>query len=134
MSADTKKSLPKPKPICDLSYSAIKCLADRLDLPYPCDGKQLYFTGGASSRSGPLAPTIKSLERFAMNANRLDGSPAYALLTDMSNRGVSYGELVTMLKKLNRNMALHDLGYKGNTIDSRFNSMVTHAVLGKVPF
>ena len=111
MSADTKKSLPKPKLICDLSYSAIKRLSDRLDLP--CDGKQLYWR--RLIEVWPASPYDQlTVERFAMNANRLDGSPAYALLTDMSNRGVSYGELVSMLKKLNHNTALHDLGYKGN--------------------
>ena len=48
-----------------------------------------------------------------MNANRVDGSPAYALLTDMSNRGVTYDQVVMLLKKLSHKLALQELGYKG---------------------
>ena len=58
-----------------------------------------------------------TVERFALNAGRVDGSPAYALLTDMSNRGVTYDELITLLKKLNHKLALQELGYKGELVN-----------------
>ena len=64
-----------------------------------------------------------------MNANRVDGSPAYALLTDMSNRGVTYDELITLLKKLNHKLALQELGYKGEQMSRRPRSWYREVLL-----
>ena len=47
-----------------------------------------------------------------MNANRVDGSPGYALLTDMGNRGITYKQLVAGFKKINLAGALYDIGYR----------------------
>lgn len=110
MGVDKKpRSPPKPKAISELPYATLKRLADRLDMP--CDGS-LYWRKLISVMSGTPYDQL-TVERFAMNAHRLDGSPAYALLTDMSNRGVSYDELITYLKKMNHYAALHELGYRG---------------------
>ena len=56
---------------------------------------------------------VTTVEKFALNANKPSGSPAYALLTDMSNKGVSYDELITGLKKLDFFAALSAIGYRG---------------------
>lgn len=100
----------KPRLISELPYAVLKRLADRLDLP--CDGNQLYWR--KLIQLMPNSPYDQlTVERFAMNANRLDGSPAYALLTDMGNRGTTYDQLVSLLKKLNLYVALSDLNYTG---------------------
>ena len=110
MDADKKtRSPPKPKAISELPYATLKRLADRLDMPY--DGS-LYWRKLITVMPGTPYDQL-TVERFAMNAHRLDGSPAYALLTDMSNRGVSYDELVSYLKKMSFYTALHELGYRG---------------------
>ena len=54
-----------------------------------------------------------TVEKFGLNSNRPGGSPGYALLTDLSNRGVSYDILIAGLKKLHFGAALNDLGYRG---------------------
>ena len=54
-----------------------------------------------------------TVERFGMNASKTSGSPAYALLMDMSNRGITYDQLIAALKKMEFNLALHEIGYKG---------------------
>ncbi len=109
-SEDKTQKKVSPKLISDLPYTTLKRLADRLDLP--CEGNQLYWRRMVNEWSGSPYDQL-TIERFAMNANRLDGSPAYALLTDMSNRGVSYGHLVSLLKKIGHHTALHGLGYRG---------------------
>ena len=110
MDADKKtRSPPRPKAISELPYATLKRLADRLDMP--CDGS-LYWRKLITVMPGTPYDQL-TVERFAMNAHRLDGSPAYALLTDMSNRGVSYDELVSYLKKMSFYTALHELGYRG---------------------
>lgn len=94
----------KPQFISDLSYPALKRLADRLDI---ADNWRRLV------EAMPACPYDSlTVERFALNAHRKDGSPAYSLLTDMSNRGVGYEELVRLLKKLGFLQALVDLGYK----------------------
>lgn len=110
MEADKKnRSHPRPKAISELPYATLKRLADRLDMP--CDGS-LYWRKLITVMPGSPYDQL-TVERFAMNAHRLDGSPAYALLTDMSNRGVSYDELVSYLKRMSFYAALHELGYRG---------------------
>ncbi len=54
-----------------------------------------------------------TVEKFGLNGNRVEGSPSYALMTDLSNRGIGYDVLITGLKKLHFGAALTDLGYRG---------------------
>ncbi len=113
MSSEDKTSKKAtPKLISDLPYTTLKRLGDRLDLP--CEGNQVYWRRLVSEWAGSPYDQL-TIERFAMNANRLDGSPAYSLLTDMSNRGVSYSHLVSLLKKISHHTALHELGYRGGS-------------------
>ena len=60
-----------------------------------------------------LSVLLDTSEKFALNANQPSGSPAYALLTDMANRGVTYDELIAGLKKLNFYNALTEIGHRG---------------------
>lgn len=110
MSSKDKAKKTAPKLVSDLPYPTLKRLADRLDVP--CGGNQLYWRRMVDVWAGSPYDQL-TIERFAMNAHRVDGSPAYALLTDMSNRGVAYSHLVSLLKKINHNSALHELGYRG---------------------
>lgn len=98
---------PSPKLIGDLPYATLKRLADRIDNPGEGNWRELIrvLPGTAYDQA--------TVERFGLNANRVGGSPGYALLTDLSNRGISYDVLVTGLKRLHFGAALHDLGYRG---------------------
>ena len=104
--ASQKLSLP----VSDLPYQKLMGLANRLDLP--CGGNQLYWRRLIEVMPEGMYDPL-TVNRFAMNANRLDGSPSYALLTDMGNRGVTFGQLVQYLKKLHFDVAMRDLGYLG---------------------
>ena len=114
--SDPQPSQPKSKPrrIGDLPYVTLRKLSNRLDTL--SDGKESYWR-----KLVEVMPSLgydqSTVERFALNANKQDGSPAYALLTDMSNRGVGYEELITALKKLHLNTALHDLGHRGMELE-----------------
>ena len=106
--------------------AAKKAQASRLvsQLPYPTLSKLSTLLD--TSRDGTQAmwrrlieemPHLKydvtTVEKFALNATKPNGSPAYALLTDMSNRGVAYDQLITGLKKLEFYTALTAVGYRG---------------------
>ena len=54
-----------------------------------------------------------TVETIGLHAVKPNGSPGYALLLDMSNRGISYEELVSYLKKLELFDALVQIGHKG---------------------
>jgi hypothetical protein len=101
---------PRPSDsISDLPYATLQRLGNRLDLP--CGGNQLYWRQLIEVMPEGMYDQL-TVNRFAMNANRLDGSPGYALLTDMGNRGVTFEQLVTYLKSMNFDVALRELGYK----------------------
>jgi hypothetical protein len=105
-----KASGPNPNDsISELPYATLQRLASRLDMP--CDGNQLYWRRLIEAMPEGMYDPL-TVNRFAMNANRLDGSPGYALLTDMGNRGVTFDQLVTYLKSMNFDVALRELGYK----------------------
>ena len=105
---------PRPSDsISDLPYATLQRLGNRLDLP--CGGNQLYWRQLIEVMPEGMYDQL-TVNRFAMNANRLDGSPGYALLTDMGNRGVTFEQLVTYLKSMNFDVALRELGYKGNKV------------------
>lgn len=94
----------------DLPYAALKRLADRIDTPGEGNWRELIRVLPGVSYGQTM------VERFGLNAARIGGSPGYALLTDLSNRGVSYDALVSALKKLNFGAALQDLGYRGGPV------------------
>lgn len=101
---------PQPKTISDLPYAVLKRLSDQLDLPN--QGSQTYWR--ELIKILPDSPYDQiAVEKFGMNANRVDGSPAYALLTDLSNRGMTYNELISLLKTLKHYTALSEMGYTG---------------------
>lgn len=101
--ADTKEF----KKLADLDYVSLKKLANRLDIPGERNWRSL-IEKVPGVRYDPL-----TVERFGLNANKSDGSPGYALLTDMSNRGVTYDQLITALKRMHFDTALQDIGYRG---------------------
>lgn len=106
-----KASGPNPnESISELPYATLQRLASRLDMP--CDGNQLYWRRLIEAMPEGMYDSL-TVNRFAMNANRLDGSPGYALLTDMGNRGVTLDQLVSYLKSMRFDVALRELGYKG---------------------
>lgn len=105
---------PSPKPkgkqiqkIADLDYVTLKKLANRLDIPGERNWRRL-IEATPGCRYDPI-----TVEKFGLNASKVDGSPAYALLVDMSNRGVTYNQLITALKKMQFDTALQDIGYRG---------------------
>lgn len=103
-------TMPQPTTVSDLPYAVLKRLADQLDLPNR--GSQPYWR--ELIKVLPDCPYDQiAVEKFGMNANRVDGSPAYALLTDLSNRGMTYSELVSLLKTLKHYTALSEMGYTG---------------------
>lgn len=105
---------PRPSDsISDLPYAALQRLGSRLDLP--CGGNQLYWRQLIEVMPEGMYDQL-TVNRFAMNANRLDGSPGYALLTDMGNRGVTVEQLVSYLKRMKFDVALRELGYKGKRL------------------
>ena len=112
MSAMAKKqSGPRPNDsISELPYATLQRLGNRLDMP--CAGNQLYWRRLIEVMPEGMYDQL-TVNRFAMNAGRLDGSPGYALLTDMGNRGVTFQQLVTYLKSMKFDVALRELGYKG---------------------
>ena len=111
MSVKTERGGPNPnESICELPYATLQRLADRLDMP--CDGNQVYWRRLIESMPEGMYDPL-TVNRFAMNASRPGGSPSYALLTDMGNRGVTFDQLVSYLKSMHFDTALRELGYKG---------------------
>lgn len=108
-SKNVPRSIPKTdnKPLIDLPYKSLKDLSDRLDLLK--DGKTAYWRELARE----MDYNSITIENFGLSAMKPNGSPGYSLLLDMSNRGVTYDELVAMLKKLQMFEALTTLGHKG---------------------
>lgn len=111
MNGKGKTSGPDPnESISELPYATLQRLANRLDMP--CDGNQLYWRRLIEAMPAGMYDPL-TVNRFAMNAGRVDGSPGYALLTDMGNRGVTFDQLVSYLKSMKFDVALRELGYKG---------------------
>ena len=100
----------------ELPYKTLKDISDRLDLLK--DGKTAYWREMATMMNYNQI----TVESFGMQASKPNGSPGYALLLDMSNRGVSYEELVSYLKRLELFDALVQIGYKGMCILFKFLS------------
>ena len=95
------------KLLADLDYVTCKKLANRLDIPGEKNWRALI-----EAMPGQHYDSL-TVEKFGLNARKIDGSPAYALLMDMSNRGVSYDQLIAALKKMNFDLALQEIGYTG---------------------
>lgn len=93
--------------IADLDYVVVRKLANRLDIPGDKNWRKLIEMM-PSVRYDPL-----TVEKFGLTSNKADGSPGYALLSDMSSRGVTYDQLITALKKMEFDMALQEIGYRG---------------------
>ena len=91
----------------DLPYKTLKDISDRLDLLK--DGKTSYWRELATL----MDYNHITVEKFGMQASRQNGSPGYSLLLDMNNKGVSYEELISYLKRLELFDALVQIGYKG---------------------
>lgn len=93
--------------IADLDYVTVKKLANRLDIPGDKNWRKLIEMM-PSVRYDPL-----TVEKFGLNASKHDGSPAYALLSDMSSCGVTYDQLIAGLKRMQFDTALQEIGYRG---------------------
>lgn len=93
--------------IADLDYVTVKKLANRLDIPGDKNWRKLIEMM-PSVRYDPL-----TVEKFGLNSTKPDGSPGYALLSDMSSRGVTYDQLITALKRMQFDTALQEIGYRG---------------------
>lgn len=95
------------KNVSELSYTVLKAIGDRLDM----------VSGEGTSYWRKLAELLEydimTVEKLGMASLKPDGSPGYSLLLDMSNRGTTYNELVSYLKRLTLYEALTHLGYKG---------------------
>lgn len=113
-SSSTSSSKTNPpgkqfKKIADLDYVTVRKLACRLDIPGENNWRRLI----------EMMPSVKydslTVERFGLNASKVDGSPGYALLSDMSSRGVTYDQLIAALKKMQFDIALQEIGYRGET-------------------
>lgn len=105
----TKKPQP-PRLVSQLPYPTLSKLSTLLDTSR--DGSQLMWRK-LIEEMPHLKYNVTTVEKFALNVNQPNGSPSYALLTDMSNRSVTYEELITGLKKLNFFTALTAIGHRG---------------------
>lgn len=105
-----KKSTSPPRLVSQLPYTTLSKLSSLLDTSR--DGSQVMWRK-LIEEMPHLKYNVTTVEKFALNVNQPNGSPSYALLTDMSNRGVSYEELITGLKKLNFHTALTAIGHRG---------------------
>ncbi len=96
--------------LADLDYVTLKKLANRLDVPGERNWRRLI----------EVMPSVRydalTVEKFGMNATKVDGSPGYALLSDMSSGGVTYDQLITALKKMQFDVALQEIGYRGQSV------------------
>lgn len=104
----TKKPIAKQQLLADLDYPTLKSLADLLDIPGDRNWRGL-IAAMPSCRYDQV-----TVERFGMNASRPNGSPAYATLQDMGNRGVTHKQLVDALKRMQFDLALEKIGYRGD--------------------
>lgn len=102
-----------PNLVSELPYTTLSKLSVLLDTSR--DGAQTMWRKLIEVMPH-LKYNVTTVEKFALNANQPSGSPSYALLTDMSNRGVTYDELITGLKKLNFFSALTEIGHRGKTV------------------
>lgn len=93
--------------LADMEYITLKKLANLMDIPGDKNWRGL-IEAMPSCRYDRL-----TVERFGMNASKPDGSPAYAMLMDMGNRGVTFKELVAALKRMQFDLALQEIGYQG---------------------
>ena len=98
------------KMMSELPYKTLKDISDRLDILK--DGKTSYWRELATL----MDYNHITVEKFGMQASKPNGSPGYSLLLDMSNKGVSYDELVSYLKRLELFDALVQIGYKGTGV------------------
>lgn len=107
---DGARKTQAPRLVNQLPYTTLSKLSSLLDTSR--DGTQVMWRR-LIEEMPHLKYDVTTVEKFALNANKPSGSPAYALLTDMSNRGVAYEELITGLKKLNFFTALVEIGHRG---------------------
>lgn len=112
--ADARKAKSQtPRLVSQLPYTTLSKLSSLLDTSK--DGSMVMWR-----RLVQVMPHLKynvtTVEQFAMNASQPSGSPSYALLTDMANRGVSYEDLINGLKKLNFFTALTEIGHRGKRV------------------
>ena len=105
----TKKA-QAPRLVSQLPYPTLSKLSTLLDTSR--DGTQVMWRR-LIEEMPHLKYDVTTVEKFALNANKPNGSPAYALLTDMSNKGVAYDELISGLKKLDFYAALTAIGHRG---------------------
>lgn len=96
--------------VSELPYNTLSKLSSLLDTSR--DGSQVMWRK-LIEMMPHLKYNVTTVEKFALNANQPNGSPSYALLTDMSNKGVSYDDLITGLKKLDFHTALTAIGHRG---------------------
>jgi hypothetical protein len=93
--------------IADLDYVTVRKLANRLDIPGDKNWRKLI----------EMMPSVRydtlTVEKFGLNSSKQDGSPGYALLSDMSSRGVTYDQLIAALKRMQFDTALQEIGYRG---------------------
>ena len=99
-----------PRLVSQLPYPTLSKLSTLLDTSR--DGTQVMWRR-LIEEMPHLKYDVTTVEKFALNATKPNGSPAYALLTDMSNKGVAYDELISGLKKLDFYAALTAIGYRG---------------------
>lgn len=110
MSSSKKRVEAKsPTHLSDLSYTLLKRLGDRLDMD---SGKTTWWRKLIEAKNDDTYSTM-AVAKFAQSALRSDGSPGYDLLLDMSNRGMTFDGLTSLLKKIKYYDALKDIGYKG---------------------
>lgn len=109
-SSKTKPPGKQFKKIDDLDYVTVRKLASRLDIPGENNWRKLI----------EMMPSVRydslKVEQFGLNASKIDGSPGYALLSDMSNKGVTYDQLIAALKKMQFDTALQEIGYRGQWV------------------
>ena len=111
MSKKTRSSpFAEGKMMSSLPYKTLKDISDRLDLLK--DGKTSYWRELATLMDYDHI----TVEKFGMLASKQNGSPGYSLLCDMSNKGVSYEELVSYLKRLELFDALVQIDYRGGLL------------------
>lgn len=100
----------KAVPLSEVPYATLKRLGDRLDMAY--DGTSTWWRKLIEKKADSRYDMV-TVARLARVGQQQDGSPGYELLRDLSNRGVTFEELVSLLKKLEYYDALKEIGYKG---------------------
>ena len=110
-SKETAVKKSTPRLVSQLPYTTLSKLSSLLDTSRG-DGSQIMWRK-LIEEMPHLKYDVTTVEKFALNVNQPSGSPSYALLTDMSNTGVTYEELIIGLKKLNFHTALTAIGHRG---------------------